>query len=115
MSIRQNARQALLRNERCSFPDTPEHQDLFCFSETRNVSELSNFKLLVSQKVPIMLKATIDKKANTLTIVIEMQKPTLSASGKTKVVASTHGNVVLADCQYDGKPLTVGLNAYFKP
>ena len=37
-------------------------------------------------------------------------KRTVSASGKSDVVASTHGNVVIPGT--DG--LTIGLNAYFK-
>ena len=60
------------------------------------------------------MKVTIDKKNKELVIRIPMQEPTASASGKTMVVATTRGNQV-SDCQYDGKPLTVGLNAYFKP
>ncbi len=37
--------------------------------------------------------------------------PTPSASGKTLVVASTHGNLKTS-VLVDGKPLTLGLNAY---
>ncbi|MCX6158730.1 MAG: hypothetical protein NTY74_12200 [Ignavibacteriae bacterium] len=48
-----------------------------------------------------------------LTIVIDLQEPTPSASGKTLVVATTHGNVV-TECIVDGKPVTIGLNAYIK-
>lgn len=48
-----------------------------------------------------------------LIISIELQKPTPSASGKTLVVATTHGNVT-TDCVVDGKPLVIGLNAYIK-
>jgi hypothetical protein len=48
-----------------------------------------------------------------LIISIELQKPTPSASGKTLVVATTHGNVV-TQCIVDGKPVVVGLNAYIK-
>lgn len=48
-----------------------------------------------------------------LIIIIELQKPTPSASGKTLVVATTHGNVV-TECIIDGKPVVVGLNAYIK-
>ena len=48
-----------------------------------------------------------------LVITIELQKSTPSASGKTLVVATTHGNVV-TDCIIDGKPVVVGLNAYIK-
>jgi hypothetical protein len=38
-------------------------------------------------------------------------KPERSASGKTLVVASTHGNKE-TDCVVDGKKVTVGVNAY---
>jgi len=48
-----------------------------------------------------------------LTIVIDIQEPAPSASGKTLVVATTHGNVV-TECVVDGKPVVVGLNAYIK-
>ena len=48
-----------------------------------------------------------------LIISIELQKPTPSASGKTLVVATTHGNVT-TDCVIDGKHVVVGLNAYIK-
>ncbi|MCX6159040.1 MAG: hypothetical protein NTY74_13755 [Ignavibacteriae bacterium] len=48
-----------------------------------------------------------------LTIVIDLQEPTPSASGKTLVVATTHGNVV-TECIVDGKPVVIGLNAYIK-
>jgi hypothetical protein len=56
------------------------------------------------------MKASI--KGSTLVIEIEVQKPALSASGKSKVVASSRGNVVFPDVLIEGKPLTVGLNAY---
>lgn len=46
-----------------------------------------------------------------LVIRIPMQAPTPSASGKTKVVASTRGNV-RTTVEVDGKPVTVGVNAY---
>ena len=48
-----------------------------------------------------------------LIISIELQKPAPSASGKTLVVATTHGNVT-TDCIIDGKLVVVGLNAYIK-
>ncbi len=48
-----------------------------------------------------------------LIISIELQEPTPSASGKTLVVATTHGNLV-TECLIDGKPVVVGLNAYIK-
>jgi len=37
--------------------------------------------------------------------------PVPSASGKTLVVASTHGNKI-TEAQIDGKNIVVGLNAY---
>jgi hypothetical protein len=43
-----------------------------------------------------------------------LEKPTPSASGKTLVVASTRGNAVTT-AEVDGKPITIGLNAYIKP
>ena len=48
-----------------------------------------------------------------LVIKIPMQTPTLSATGKTKIVASSHGNQPTSVI-VDGKPLTIGLNAYIK-
>jgi hypothetical protein len=38
-------------------------------------------------------------------------EPKPSASGKTLVVASSHGNQS-TDCEVDGKSVTVGFNAY---
>ena len=58
------------------------------------------------------MEVTISK--NKLIIEIELQPPTPSASGKTLVVATTRGNVV-TQAQIDGKPVTIGLNAYIKP
>jgi hypothetical protein len=48
-----------------------------------------------------------------LIISIELQDPTPSASGKTLVVATTHGNMV-TQCMIDGKNVVIGLNAYIK-
>mgnify|MGYP007118539006 CR=1 FL=1 len=48
-----------------------------------------------------------------LIISIDLQEPTPSASGKTIVVATTHGNVN-TDCNVNGKPLVIGLNAYIR-
>jgi hypothetical protein len=50
---------------------------------------------------------------NKLIITIDLQPPTPSASGKTLVVASTHGNMA-TQCVIDGKPVIIGLNAYIK-
>jgi len=48
-----------------------------------------------------------------LIISIELQEPTPSASGKTLVVATTHGNT-LTQCMINGKNVVIGLNAYIK-
>jgi len=53
-------------------------------------------------------------KDGNLVITIPLQKPTPSATGKTLVVATTHGNMVTT-ATVDGKPVTIGLNAYIKP
>jgi hypothetical protein len=52
-------------------------------------------------------------KEGELHVVIPIEKAP-SKSGKTMVVATTHGNV-LTSAVHDGKPLTVGLTAYYKP
>ena len=46
-----------------------------------------------------------------LVIEIPMTKPTLSPTGKSYSVASSHGNQVTA-AQVDGKNVVVGINAY---
>ena len=51
---------------------------------------------------------------NTLIIKIEMNEPTPSASGKTLVVASSHGNKE-SSAKVNGKPVYIGLNAYIYP
>lgn len=56
----------------------------------------------------------VEIKNNKLFIEIDLEKPTPSSSGKTLVVASTRGNVVTS-AEVDGKPITIGLNAYIKP
>lgn len=57
---------------------------------------------------------TVEIKGNKLCIEIDLEKPTPSSSGKTLVVASTRGNAV-TDVMVEGKPVTIGLNAYIKP
>jgi hypothetical protein len=48
-----------------------------------------------------------------LIITADLETPRPSASGKTLVVCSTHGNIATT-AQVDGKPVVVGLNAYIK-
>ena len=61
----------------------------------------------------MLREAKMDAEAKTLTLVLELQEPTPSASGKTLVVATTHGNVP-TDVQMNGKPVIVGVNAYIR-
>lgn len=56
------------------------------------------------------MKVTIEN--NDLVIRLPMQTPPQpSATGKTMVVATTRGNIK-TQVMVDGKPLTVGVNAY---
>lgn len=48
---------------------------------------------------------------NTLIIRLPLESPRPSASGKTLVVASSHGNKATS-AQVDGKNITIGVNAY---
>lgn len=57
------------------------------------------------------MNATIDKAKNELVIRMPLQAPTPSKSGKTLVVASTLGNIK-TDLVVEGKPVTIGVNAY---
>jgi hypothetical protein len=61
----------------------------------------------------LLREARLDEETKTLTLVLDLQEPTPSASGKTLVVASTHGNQP-TDVKVDGKPLIVGVNAYIR-
>lgn len=56
---------------------------------------------------------TVEIKNCKLCIEIDLETPTPSSSGKTLVVASTRGNAVTT-AMVDGKPITIGLNAYIK-
>ena len=48
---------------------------------------------------------------NDLVVTIPMQDPTPSTSGKTLVVASSHGNTK-TEAIVQGKNIVIGLNAY---
>lgn len=48
-----------------------------------------------------------------LVIKVKLQQPAPSASGKTLVVASSHGNQPTT-AVVDGKPIIIGFNAYIK-
>jgi hypothetical protein len=57
------------------------------------------------------MKAEI--KDGKLIVEIELQEPTPSTSGKTLVIATTHGNQTTT-AMYEGQPITIGLNAYIR-
>ena len=57
------------------------------------------------------MKAEI--KDGNLIVTIPLQEPKASTSGKTLVVASTHGNVD-SGVQVQGHKVMLGLNAYIK-
>ncbi|MEY2411303.1 MAG: hypothetical protein QOF48_3973 [Verrucomicrobiota bacterium] len=60
-----------------------------------------------------MLNAKIDGKNLVITIPLN-DTPQPSATGKTLVVASSHGNFATT-VTVQGQPVIVGLNAYIKP
>lgn len=59
------------------------------------------------------MKAIIKDGILTITISVNEQPP-VSKSGKSRIVASSNGNVTLSNVKVDGKPLIIGLNAYIK-
>lgn len=61
----------------------------------------------------MILDAKIDEQAGTMTLILKLQEPTPSASGKTLVVASTRGNVP-AGVKVQGQEVIVGVNAYIR-
>ena len=56
------------------------------------------------------MKVTLKDKV--LTITCNVSEATPSASGKTLVIASSRGNKLFEDVKYNGKCVTIGLNAY---
>jgi len=60
------------------------------------------------------VKVTIDEKKKIMTIEMPLQEARPSGSGKTMVVASTNGNVD-SGATVNGKPVKIGINAYYKP
>jgi hypothetical protein len=57
------------------------------------------------------VRVTINKLENTLTITMPLQNARASASGKTRVIASTHGCHV-TDLKRLGRPIVVTANAF---
>lgn len=58
----------------------------------------------------VTLTAKLEGK--TLAIWIDTTSPVPSTSGKTLLVASTHGDYLCEDVIVDGKPLHISFNAY---
>ena len=56
------------------------------------------------------MKVTINEKSGTMTVVLPLS-PGPSKSGKSIVIASTRGNQT-STATFNGKPVTVGVNAY---
>jgi len=59
------------------------------------------------------MSITAEIKGKQLVITMDLQAPAPSASGKTLVVASTHGNQATTAI-IDGKPIVLGVNAYIR-
>jgi hypothetical protein len=57
------------------------------------------------------VKVAIDRREKTLTITMPLQSARASASGKTRVIASTHGCHV-TDLKRLGQPIVVTANAF---
>lgn len=57
------------------------------------------------------VEVTVDQKAKTVTIVLPLQEPTESKSGKSLTIATTHGNM-RSNARFKGKTVTIGANAY---
>lgn len=55
----------------------------------------------------------VEIKDNVMTITVPLGTPAPSASGKTLVIASSHGNQATA-ATVQGKPVIIGFNAYIK-
>lgn len=55
----------------------------------------------------------VEVKGKQLVLTIDLQDPAPSATGKTLVVASSHGNQE-TEARVNGKPVIVGFNAYVR-
>ena len=63
----------------------------------------------------IIMKVEIDKETNEVVIRLPIEKePKNSASGKTKIIASSSGRNVTTE-SYEGKQLMVTASVYYKP
>jgi hypothetical protein len=57
------------------------------------------------------MKVTLNEEMSEITLTLPIS-PRPSKSGKTTVVATSSGNQTFSDIRFDGKPITVGVNAY---
>lgn len=74
--------------------------------------DCSNRPIMYSRGGLVMVTAEI--KGGNLVITVPMNpSPVASASGKTMVVASSHGNISTT-ATVNGQPVTVGVNAYIR-
>ena len=61
----------------------------------------------------MLISARIDDKANTITLVMKLEDPKASKSGKTMVLASTHGNQPTG-VNINGQAVIAGINVYVR-
>ena len=57
------------------------------------------------------MKVALNETTGELIVTLPVS-PRPSKSGKTTVIATTSGNQTFSDIVFDGKPITVGVNAY---
>jgi len=57
------------------------------------------------------MAVSVKRKKNILKIEVPLEEPALSKSGKTYVVASSHG-VITTSVMYKGQPIVLVLNAF---
>lgn len=61
-----------------------------------------------------MLKdCKVDEKNKTVTIVMDLEEPEASGSGKSMVIAST-GGIVPTSAKFQGKTISAGINIFYK-
>jgi len=61
-----------------------------------------------------MFSVTLDKTKKMLTIQLPLEKPRISASGKTLLIGSTHG-LRTGEAMHRGQPVVVVANAFVYP
>ena len=57
------------------------------------------------------MKVSLSEDGSKLTVEMAVS-PRTSKSGKSTVVATSSGNKTFSDVLFDGKPITIGVNAY---